>query len=57
MLKHIRSPLRAFALTLLVLAAPVACAQGYTEGTHYKALKPAQPTSVAPGKIEVVEVF
>jgi protein dithiol oxidoreductase (disulfide-forming) len=57
MLKHIRSPLRAFALTVLVLAAPVACAQGYTEGTHYKALKPAQPTSVAPGKIEVVEVF
>src|SRR5262245_34098635 len=57
MLKHIGSPFRAFALTLLVLAAPVACAQDYTEGTHYKALQPAQPTSVGPGKVEVVEVF
>jgi thiol:disulfide interchange protein DsbA len=24
---------------------------------HYKLLQPAQPTNVAPGKVEVVEVF
>src|SRR5262245_198845 len=53
----IRSRFRALALTFLVLAAPVACAQGYTEGVHFKALQPAQPTSVGPGKVEVVEVF
>jgi thiol:disulfide interchange protein DsbA len=42
---------------LLLLAGQAALAAGYTEGVHYKALKPAQPTSVAPGKVEVVEVF
>jgi protein dithiol oxidoreductase (disulfide-forming) len=29
----------------------------FKEGTNYQKLVPAQPTSVAPGKIEVVEVF
>lgn len=29
----------------------------FKEGTHYVKLVPAQPTSVAPGKVEVVEVF
>ena len=29
----------------------------YREGQHYRVLTPAQPTSVAPGKVEVVEVF
>jgi protein dithiol oxidoreductase (disulfide-forming) len=29
----------------------------WTEGKHYFAVKPAQPTKVAPGKVEVVEVF
>ena len=57
MLDKIAPVLRAFGLTMLVLAAPVACAQGYTEGVHYKALEPAQPTNVAKGKVEVVEVF
>jgi thiol:disulfide interchange protein DsbA len=42
---------------LLLLAGQAALAAGFTEGVHYKALKPAQPTNVAPGKVEVVEVF
>jgi thiol:disulfide interchange protein DsbA len=29
----------------------------WVAGQHYRPLSPAQPTSVAPGKIEVVEVF
>lgn len=29
----------------------------FKEGTHYEKLVPAQPTSVGPGKVEVVEVF
>jgi len=29
----------------------------WVENTHYKTLVPAQPTSVSPGKVEVVEVF
>jgi thiol:disulfide interchange protein DsbA len=57
MLDTLKPMARSFAAALLVLAAPVACAQGFAEGTHYKALQPSQPTAVAPGKIEVVEVF
>src|SRR5688572_12689761 len=41
----------------LVLAGPIVCAQGYTEGVQYKPLAPAQPTNVEKGKVEVVEVF
>ena len=48
---------RALVASVLVLVGPVACAQGFSEGVHYKALTPAQPTNVGPGKIEVVEVF
>ncbi len=29
----------------------------FKEGTNYKTIVPAQPTSVGPGKVEVVEVF
>lgn len=29
----------------------------FREGAHYQKIVPAQPTSVAPGKVEVVEVF
>ena len=29
----------------------------FKEGTNYQKVVPAQPTSVAPGKVEVVEVF
>ena len=41
-------------------AEPVQLAQAgpqFREGVHYQVLKPAQPTSVNPGKVEVVEVF
>jgi thiol:disulfide interchange protein DsbA len=42
---------------LMLLAAQLAPAADLVEGVQYKALKPAQPTNVAPGKVEVVEVF
>lgn len=44
---------------LFVLLAPVAAgAQSlYNEGQHYFRIEPAQPTEVADGKVEVVEVF
>jgi thiol:disulfide interchange protein DsbA len=43
---------------LLLLAAPLAgAATEPVEGVHYKVLKPAQPTNVGPGKVEVVEAF
>jgi thiol:disulfide interchange protein DsbA len=42
---------------VMVLAGPAASAAELTEGVQYKTLKPAVPTSVAPGKVEVVEVF
>jgi thiol:disulfide interchange protein DsbA len=32
-------------------------ASRFKEGTHFQKIVPAQPTSVAPGKVEVVEVF
>lgn len=47
----------AAAAGFLLLAAAVAMPAEITEGVHYKQLKPAQPTNVAPGKAEVVEVF
>jgi thiol:disulfide interchange protein DsbA len=42
---------------LMVLAAQSALAADLVEGVNYKTLKPAVPTNVAPGKVEVVEVF
>jgi protein dithiol oxidoreductase (disulfide-forming) len=42
---------------LLVLAGSTALAADLTEGVQYKSLRPAVPTNVAPGKVEVVEVF
>jgi thiol:disulfide interchange protein DsbA len=55
---HVIAPrLRALTLAALLLAGGVACSADFKEGEHYKALKPAQPTSVGPGKVEVVEVF
>ena len=53
---HVIAPrLRALTLAALLLAGGVACSADFKEGEHYKALKPAQPTSVGPGKVEVVE--
>ena len=42
---------------LLLLAGQAIFAADLVEGVNYKPLKPAQPTNVAPGKVEVVEVF
>jgi thiol:disulfide interchange protein DsbA len=42
---------------LAALAAQVSLAAGPVEGTNYTVLRPAVPTNVAPGKVEVVEVF
>lgn len=51
-------PTRLLAL-LFALALPgLAGAQGlFQEGTHYQRIDPPQPTQVAQGKVEVVEVF
>ena len=54
LLRRIARPLVAGAM---ILASQASLASGLVEGVHYKVLKPAQPTSVAPGKVEVVEVF
>ena len=48
---------RALTVAGLLLTGSLACSAEYKEGQHYKTLKPAQPTSVGPGKVEVVEVF
>jgi thiol:disulfide interchange protein DsbA len=48
---------RPLAAGLFVLVAQVAVAADLVEGVQYKTLKPAVPTSAAPGKVEVVEVF
>jgi thiol:disulfide interchange protein DsbA len=42
---------------LLLAAGTAAAAVELKQGINYKLLTPAQPTSVAPGKVEVVEVF
>ena len=50
---------QALAAGVMLLAAGTASAAAFTpqQGVNYKLLTPAQPTSVAPGKVEVVEVF
>jgi thiol:disulfide interchange protein DsbA len=48
---------RSLVAGVLFLAAQAAVSADFVEGTHYKLLKPAQPTNVAPGKVEVVEAF
>jgi protein dithiol oxidoreductase (disulfide-forming) len=42
---------------LLLLAGAASAAIQPQQGVHYKLLQPAQATNVAPGKVEVVEVF
>ncbi len=58
------STIKAFALGLLALgmlsitAAPLAAnAAAFQEGINYVPVSPAQPTSVGPGQIEVIEFF
>ena len=49
---------RAFVAGVMLLATGSAVAAiQLQQGVNYKLLQPAQPTSVAPGKVEVVEVF
>ncbi|MGH8186945.1 MAG: thiol:disulfide interchange protein DsbA/DsbL [Steroidobacteraceae bacterium] len=49
---------RLFASMLFLALAPaVASAQQWVEGKHYYLVRPAQRTTVAPGKIEVAEAF
>ena len=48
---------RPLATALMLLAGQVALAADPVEGVNYKVLRPAVPTNVAPGKVEVVEVF
>jgi thiol:disulfide interchange protein DsbA len=43
--------------TMLLAASSASAAVQLQQGVNYKLLQPAQPTSVAPGKVEVVEVF
>ncbi|HEX2791831.1 MAG TPA: thiol:disulfide interchange protein DsbA/DsbL [Steroidobacteraceae bacterium] len=44
-------------LLMLVAAVPAGAATAWVQGSNYFLLQPAQPTSVAPGKVEVTEVF
>jgi thiol:disulfide interchange protein DsbA len=48
---------RPLVAALMLLTGPLALAADPVEGVNYKLLKPAVPTNVAPGKVEVVEVF
>jgi thiol:disulfide interchange protein DsbA len=43
--------------SMLLAAAVPAHAADWVQGSNYFLLRPAQPTSVAPGKVEVTEVF
>jgi len=53
----IRAGRSAFASVLLLAAFASQAAAPLTEGVNYKLIQPAVPTSVAPGQVEVVEVF
>jgi hypothetical protein len=46
-----------FAGALCLVAGAASATVELQQGVNYKLLQPAQPTSVAPGKVEVVEVF
>jgi protein dithiol oxidoreductase (disulfide-forming) len=48
----------AMLMMLAVMLAPMTyAAQTWTQGTHFDVIEPAQRTNVAPGKVEVMEVF
>jgi protein dithiol oxidoreductase (disulfide-forming) len=44
-------------LLMLGIAPAAYCAAAWVAGSNYFLIRPAQPTTVAPGKIEVTEVF
>jgi thiol:disulfide interchange protein DsbA len=53
-------PRRAVALVILIACGVLSVARAaerYVEGRDYYRITPAQPTSVPPGKVEVMEVF
>ncbi|HTV79869.1 MAG TPA: thiol:disulfide interchange protein DsbA/DsbL [Steroidobacteraceae bacterium] len=52
-----RGVLALLATFALVLAPASQAAQTWIQGTHYDLITPTQPTHVAPGKVEVLEVF
>ncbi|HEX5649710.1 MAG TPA: thiol:disulfide interchange protein DsbA/DsbL [Steroidobacteraceae bacterium] len=45
------------ACAMLAVASSATAAVQLQQGVNFKVLQPAQPTNVAPGKVEVVEVF
>ena len=45
------------AILALSVSTPSRSAQAWTEGVNYFLIQPPRPTSVAPGKVEVTEVF
>jgi len=49
--------MRNLILSVCLFFTAYAQAANWVEGQHYFVIKPAQPTNVAPGKVEVVEVF
>ncbi len=44
-------------LLLLAIVPSAYCAATWVQGSNYFLIRPAQPTAVAPGKVEVTEVF
>jgi thiol:disulfide interchange protein DsbA len=44
-------------LALIATSLPTHAQERWVEGKHYFKIQPAQPTSVAPGKVEVTEVL
>jgi protein dithiol oxidoreductase (disulfide-forming) len=48
---------RWLAFIALSLTAPVAFSQQWVEGVHYFRVEQPQPTGLAPGKVQVIEVF
>jgi protein dithiol oxidoreductase (disulfide-forming) len=52
-----RLPRLLLAVVVLLAAGPGHAAQTWTENVNYVHLRPEQRTSVAPGKVEVMEVF
>jgi thiol:disulfide interchange protein DsbA len=49
--------IRLFSFAIMLCAATAHAADSWIEGRHYFMIKPAVPINVAPGKVEVVEVF
>src|SRR4051812_17950658 len=45
------------ALLVLLFSAGAQAAEQWVEGKHYFVITPAQHTSLAPGKVEVAEIF